>query len=59
MGKAKKKISSTKFIQDLHENEEFKKIRKQYHEFKEDMAEVKEKVRDQVDTTENKAVSTT
>lgn len=45
-GKAKTKISSSQFIKSLHDNDEFKKIKSQYHEFKEDMQDVKEKVRD-------------
>lgn len=59
MSNAKAKINKTKFIKDLHDNEDFKKLKQQYHEFKEDMTDVREKVKDQIDTTDSRAVSTT
>lgn len=56
MGKATSKIGSTKFVQNLNQTEEYRKFRKQYHEVAEDMTDFKERVKDQVDQTENRAV---
>lgn len=42
----------------MAENEEFKKYKKQYHEFVEEAKEIKEKVSDEIHQSENRAVST-
>lgn len=46
--KVGEKIKATAFVQKLAESEEFKKYKKQYHEFVEEFKEVKEKVSDEV-----------
>jgi uncharacterized protein YjbJ (UPF0337 family) len=56
-GKAKAKVGSSKFVQELNKSEEYKEFKKAYAEIKEDMTDFKEKLRDDVETTENKAVS--
>lgn len=50
-------IGGTKFVKNLAQTEEFKEFKKQYTEVKEDMTDFTEKLRDEVETTENKGVS--
>jgi len=54
---ASTKIGGTKFVKNLAQTEEFKEFKKQYTEVKEDMTDFTEKLRDEVETTENKGVS--
>ncbi len=56
LGKAGSKIGSTKFIKNLSKSEEFSKFRKGYVEVKEDMTDFREKLKDNIETTENRAV---
>lgn len=56
--KVGEKIKATTFVQKLAENEEFKKYKQQYHDFVEEVKEIKEKVSDEIHQSENRAVST-